>query len=130
MKTQLAAAYGTCRAIAREAATNFYYAFLALPQDKRNAICAVYAFMRHADDICADAGGPFAERGEKWVDWLEAAPRFFEGQPNHDAVLFPRAAAQRRSRTPVQLFDQRGAGPAMPLDTHAAGGDPNPPAVL
>jgi phytoene synthase len=48
---QLRAAYAVCRSIARAAAKNFYYGFLALPRYKRNALCAVYAFMRHADDI-------------------------------------------------------------------------------
>ena len=42
------------REIARTQAKNFYYAFVALPKPKRNAICAVYAFMRHADDLSDD----------------------------------------------------------------------------
>ena len=48
---QLRAAYSVCRHIARSAAKNFYYGFLVLPAHKRNALSAVYAFMRHADDI-------------------------------------------------------------------------------
>jgi 15-cis-phytoene synthase len=130
MKTQLAAAYGACRAIAREAGTNFYYAFLALPSDKRNAICAVYAFMRHADDICDDANVPFDERRGKLAEWLEAAHRVFQGQPHDDAVLFALADAQRRFKIPVQLFDQLVAGTAMDLDIHAAAGEANAPVVL
>ena len=47
----LGEAYAVCRSIARKEAKNFYYAFLALPEAKRDAICAVYAFMRHADDL-------------------------------------------------------------------------------
>jgi phytoene synthase len=35
----------------RAASTNFYYAFLTLPPDKRSAIYAVYAFCRLCDDI-------------------------------------------------------------------------------
>ena len=46
---QLRAAYGVCRHIARSAAKNFYYGFLILPAPKRNAISAVYAFMRAGD---------------------------------------------------------------------------------
>ena len=41
-------AYRACREIARKEARNFYYAFVALPPHKRDAICAVYAFMRRA----------------------------------------------------------------------------------
>ena len=44
-------AYAACAAITRAASTNFYYAFLTLPPDKRNATYAVYAFCRLCDDI-------------------------------------------------------------------------------
>ena len=54
MNTQLVTAYAVCRGIARARAKNFYYGFLPLPHEKRNALCAVYAFMRHADDISDD----------------------------------------------------------------------------
>jgi len=46
--------YALCRTIAKREAKNFYYAFLALPAPRRNAICAVYAFMRQADDLADD----------------------------------------------------------------------------
>ena len=62
MSPEVVAAYARCRAIARERAKNFYYAFVALPREKRNAICAVYAFMRHADDLCDDESVPHSER--------------------------------------------------------------------
>jgi phytoene synthase len=32
-------------------ATNFYYAFVFLPPEKRHAIEAVYAFARRGDDL-------------------------------------------------------------------------------
>ncbi len=59
---QLDAAYAVCRAIARREAKNFYYAFVALPRPKRNAICAIYAFMRQADDLADDEAMPIEER--------------------------------------------------------------------
>jgi phytoene/squalene synthetase len=43
-----------CRAIAKREAKNFYYSFVALPPPRRNAICAIYAFMRKADDLSDD----------------------------------------------------------------------------
>lgn len=51
-----AAAYIHCRKIARAAARNFYYGFVLLPGEKRDALCALYAFMRHADDIADEPG--------------------------------------------------------------------------
>lgn len=47
----LDAAYDACAQMTRDAASNFYYAFLTLPQDKRRAIYATYAFCRLCDDI-------------------------------------------------------------------------------
>ena len=51
---ELNAAYAYCRAIAKREAKNFYYAFVALPKHKSDAMCAVYAFMRKADDLADD----------------------------------------------------------------------------
>ncbi len=62
---QLRAAYSVCRHIARSAAKNFYYGFLVLPLRKRNALSAVYAFMRHADDISDDPAIPAEQRREQ-----------------------------------------------------------------
>ena len=70
---KLDAAYEKCTEIARRQAKNFYYAFLALPKHKRNAICAVYAFMRHADDISDDDSRTRDERRADLAAW--------DGQP-------------------------------------------------
>jgi phytoene synthase len=46
--------YEYCRGIAKRRAKNFYYSFLLLEPKKRDAMCAVYAFMRHCDDLSDD----------------------------------------------------------------------------
>ena len=51
VEVQLEHAYAICRGVTRSSAKNFFYAFLVMPREKRNALCAVYAFMRHADDL-------------------------------------------------------------------------------
>ena len=38
--------YAFCREIARTRARNFYYSFLLLSREQKNAMCAIYAFMR------------------------------------------------------------------------------------
>lgn len=43
-------AYKHCRLITKKEAKNFFYAFITLPQKKRDAIYATYAFCRHCDD--------------------------------------------------------------------------------
>ena len=64
-ESQLAVAYSVCRHITRAAAKNFYYAFLVLPRAKRQALCAVYAFMRRCDDIADDESLSQYERRQK-----------------------------------------------------------------
>jgi len=68
----VAAAYEACRSIARREAKNFYYAFRVLPEHKRNAMCAIYAFMRRADDISDDETLFLEERRETMAEWLAA----------------------------------------------------------
>lgn len=113
---QLGAAYAACRSIARSAAKNFYYSFLALPKHKRNALCAVYAFMRHADDLSDEENLPAEQRYHKLEEWLENAKRAFAGEPTDDAVLFALADTQRRFKIPVELFEKLVQGTAMDLE--------------
>jgi len=61
MDPKLAAAYREAARRARAAASNFYYAFLSLPEYKRRSIYAIYAFCREADDV-ADGPGPLSEK--------------------------------------------------------------------
>src|SRR5271157_746259 len=84
---QLRAAYGVCRHIARSAAKNFYYGFLALPQRKRNALSAVYAFMRRCDDIADDNTLSSDDRHNKLAEWLDKAHRAMAAMPTDDPVL-------------------------------------------
>lgn len=52
--TSVEQSYHYCRKIARKRAKNFYYSFLLLEKPQRNAMCAVYAFMRYCDDLSDD----------------------------------------------------------------------------
>jgi phytoene synthase len=113
---QLAHAYAVCRGIARRAAKNFYFSFLVLPKEKRNAICAVYAFMRHADDITDDTSVPHDERRQRLGQWLESARQVFGGIVSDDPVLYALADAQHRFSIPVDLFEQLVAGTSMDLE--------------
>src|SRR5690348_17678619 len=48
--------YAFCERVARTQAKNFYYSFLLLSRPQRQAMCAIYAFMRYCDDL-SDAEG-------------------------------------------------------------------------
>jgi phytoene synthase len=113
---KLDTAYEQCIAIARRQAKNFYYAFLALPKPKRDAICAVYAFMRHADDLSDDESLSREQRRANLDAWLAAWHRAANGEPIQDAVFIALDNARLRFHIPLDLLDQLVHGTAMDLD--------------
>jgi phytoene synthase len=110
---QLVMAYSVCKGITRMAARNFYYAFLVLPRRKREALCAVYAFMRRCDDITDDPKLRLAERRQQLESWLDALHRAQQGNPTDDAILLALTDAQRRFAIPAGLLDELAHGTAM-----------------
>ena len=72
MSTDLDRSFQHCRAVARRRAKNFYYSFLLLPRAQRNAMCAVYAFMRYCDDL-SDEPGATREPLDRWRTALDQA---------------------------------------------------------
>lgn len=114
-ETQLEMAYSVCRGITRSAARNFYYAFLVLPRRKREALCALYAFMRRCDDLSDNPTVPPPERRLRLETWLDAFHRALAGEATDDPVLLALTDAQRRYRIPVELLDQLVFGTLMDL---------------
>src|SRR5688572_5206130 len=51
-----------CKAYTKERAKNFYYAFAILPEEKRGAIYAAYAFSGYVDDIADELTDPLEQR--------------------------------------------------------------------
>ncbi|HUB18978.1 MAG TPA: phytoene/squalene synthase family protein [Acidobacteriaceae bacterium] len=113
---KLDAAYGKCTEIARRQAKNFYYAFLALPRPKRDAICAVYAFMRHADDISDDESRSRDERRADLAAFLDGWHSAAAGDPTDNPVFLALADTQTRFNIPLDLLDQLVQGTAMDLN--------------
>jgi len=114
---RLEAAYAECRAIARREAKNFYYAFVALPKPKRNAICAIYAFMRQADDLADDEGVLLSDRREKLDAWIAAWCAASAGGETSDPVFIAVRDAVTRYAIPLTLLDELIAGVTMDLDS-------------
>ena len=121
---QLDAAYAQCRAIAKREAKNFYYAFVALPRPRRNAICAVYAFMRQADDLADDETVSLDERRARLHAWLDRWHAAARGASTRDLVFLAVRDATARYSIPLSLLDDLVAGVAMDLDA-AKGGAPD-----
>ncbi len=117
---QLTMAYSVCRGITRTNAKNFYYAFLVLPKHKRQALCAVYAFMRRCDDIADDPSLSLEERRFKLTTWLAALHRVQQGDPSDDPILLALTDAQRRYTIPAGLLDELATGTAMDVEEAGA----------
>lgn len=67
----IAVSYDCCRQLARRSGSNFYPAFFGLRRAKRRAMDALYAFMRHTDDL-ADNGRPVEQRRDALLKWRTA----------------------------------------------------------
>jgi phytoene synthase len=120
----LDSAYAECRAIARHEARNFYYAFVALPERRRNAICAIYAFMRKADDLADDESLSRDERRRRLDDWLADWRGVCHGGDTSNSVFLAVRDAVERFQIPLSLLDELIAGVTMDLDV-AADGNPD-----
>jgi Phytoene/squalene synthetase len=71
-----------CQDKAAASGSSFYYSFLFLPQPKRRAIIALYAFCREVDDIvdeCSDAH--VAQTKLAW--WRKEIDDLYRGEPHH-----------------------------------------------
>ena len=112
-------AYVVCRTIAQREAKNFYYSFRVLPEHKRNAMCAVYAFMRRADDISDDESLPIAERRAVMSRWLEAWREARRSGISDDPVFVALNDTQKRFSIPDTLLEELVQGTTMDLEPRA-----------
>jgi 15-cis-phytoene synthase len=125
---QLSHAYAVCRGISRRAAKNFYYGFMVLPSEKRDALSAVYAFMRHADDISDESGVDPQIKRQKLTEWLDSAKTVFAGKATDDPVLMALGDAQKKFKIPPELFEKLVYGTSLDLDIPPASAEA--PAIL
>ncbi|WP_230976706.1 presqualene diphosphate synthase HpnD [Pseudothauera rhizosphaerae] len=75
-----------CQDKAAKSGSSFYYSFLFLPAERRQAITALYAFCREVDDVvdeCHDLS--LAQTTLEW--WRQEVARVYEGQPTHPVGL-------------------------------------------
>jgi 15-cis-phytoene synthase len=138
--TRTIQAYRHCREVARREAKNFYWAFRVLPSHKSDAMCAVYAFMRRADDIADDESKSMEARRKEMAAWMQAwrASRALPtselapsaGQtPPPDPVFLALADTQQRFAIPDALLEELVAGTTMDLEPRSGGegGEPDQP---
>lgn len=108
----LDADYERCAQVTRRSSSNFYYAFMLLPPDRRRALYAVYAFCRFVDDIADDES--IRDPALLLHRWREELERVYDGAPTR---AVPRALAHsaRRFNIPRAHFEEVIAGVEMDL---------------
>ena len=94
--------YAFCERIARTQAKNFYYSFLLLSRPQRQAMCAIYAFMRYCDDL-SDAEG-VADRAGSIAQWEADLDSALSGSAPQHALWPAFCDAVARYRIPHQYF--------------------------
>ena len=92
-ETELRAAYAECRRLASRHYENFPTASYLVPRDKRDALAAVYAFARYADDVADEPG--VENRLEKLADWRGKLTDCYAGKIDHPVFLALRDSAER-----------------------------------
>jgi phytoene synthase len=107
--------YRRAEAIARRRARNFYYSFLVLPAEKKRAFCAVYAFMRHCDDISDGAAAP-EEKRELLRRWRRQLDSALAGDFRGDPILPALQDTVSRYTIPPEYFHWIMDGAEMDLN--------------
>jgi phytoene synthase len=92
-QSELRAAYAECRRLASRHYENFPTASYLVPRDRRDALAAVYAFARYADDVADEPG--VENRLEKLADWRAKLNASYEGKIDHPVFLALHDSAER-----------------------------------
>ncbi len=107
--------YAWCERLARQQAGNFYHAFRLLPADQRRAMCALYAFLRVADDV-TDGPEAVAEKRLALAEWRQQLDEALAGVYHHPLhPAFHHTVQQYH--IPRRYLDDVLDGVGMDLDT-------------
>jgi phytoene synthase len=93
-----------CQERAAKSGSSFYYSFLFLPPERRQAITALYAFCREVDDVvdeCHDV--ELAHTKLAW--WRGELDKVFDGAPTHPVGLALKDVIQRFDLPREQLHE-------------------------
>ena len=108
----LEASQAHCRKVAKQRAKNFYYSFVLLSPEKKNAMCAMYAFMRYCDDLSDEPGATRTAMNR----WREALSDALAGRPDSGPVWPAFLDAVARYKIPHQYFYEMIEGVASDLE--------------
>lgn len=105
-----------CEDKAASSGSSFYYAFRFLPDDRRRAITALYAFCREVDDVVDECSDPGVARLKlQW--WRDEIGRLFDALPQHPVTQALHEPIRQRN-LPREYFLEIIDGMEMDLDRH------------
>lgn len=110
-----------CEQLTRAKARNFYYGLKLLPEGKRSAMFAIYAWMRLVDDIADEEDGRTLHRRVADLEtWRLRTRAVLEGRDDGGGLELWPAFAQviRRFNVPAKLFDAVIEGQKQDLEFH------------
>lgn len=110
-----AEAQAYCTAVTKRSGSNFYYSFLFLPRDRREAMYTVYAFCREVDSAVDDAP-PGTDPSAAIRGWRAELAAAYRGTPT-SPVTISLAEHARRLDIPQSYFEELIAGVEMDLTT-------------
>jgi squalene synthase HpnC len=113
-RSEIAASYAECARIARESRSSFYLAFFGLRREKRNALCALYAFMRLVDNVSDEPGGLDSKRHGLAL-WRAKLDEAIAGRTSGSAILPALADTITRFEIPSRYFHDLILGAEMDL---------------
>jgi 15-cis-phytoene synthase len=109
-----------CTALTKSSGSNFYYSFLFLPRERREAMYALYAFCREVDSV-VDEPIPGVDPRERLVFWRTALQALYDDAVDQEraspggAVMTCLADHIRRFGLPRAYFDDIITGVEMDL---------------
>jgi squalene synthase HpnC/squalene synthase HpnD len=113
-RTEISDSYTECARIARESRSSFYLAFFGLRKEKRNALCALYAFMRLVDNV-SDESGDLDSKREGLARWRGMLDDAIAGRTSANPILPALADTIARFEIPSRYFHDLILGAEMDL---------------
>jgi 15-cis-phytoene synthase len=112
---RLAQSYSFCGALARREARNFYPAFWLLPRQRREAMCGLYAFLRHTDDLADEPASP-SEKASALCAWRRELDCALSGGATAWPGLVALADTVARHEIPPSLLHEAIEGVSMDIE--------------
>ena len=108
-----AEAYAYCLKLTKNSKSNFYYSFLFLPRERRQAMYTVYAFCKEVDSAVDDPPTG-VDPLTLLTHWRSELTQAYDGTPTHP-VTISLGEQVRRWHIPQEYFEELLAGMEMDL---------------